>query len=459
MAKVAPGPRRYPEQKRPAQQAGEVGIPTFEPQPVYFSAPADGLLSVDMRHIQQLLAAKQTEGQQDVLLTFGDHWECGQLGPPSRHEKDNKSFTLSIRWHGDAAPCSTADTSFARKLGNSRDNLPSLIWASSDLGVGCGPLVEDEVRESDMEDHDDEIKEFTKVQMHLRRELQQARKSSIRRQYLLAGLTVLLYYTFGVVYYSLQEDWSFVDAIYFVTVTLTTVGYGSLVPSSDGAKGMTIVFVLVGMFLWASALGAISGLLIEKLEALDDAEDGKEQDFIPEPWGTVVYASLLVMGGVTVGTVFFATAESDEFDFMDALYMSVMSVTTVGYGDLAASTEGGRLFACFWLLGGVICTGKAIGDVAHFVAKRTQNAAEKRRLKRNVTVRDLMNYGGADGKLDKNEFALCKLRAMGRVSKQDIKNCFDQFHVMDCDGGGVIDCKDMIHYSFQDITRQINKLS
>jgi hypothetical protein len=51
----------------------------------------------------------------------------------------------------------------------------------------------------------------------------------------------------GTVAYHILEDWSWVDSVYFATVAVTTVGFGDLVPTSNGAKLFTVLYVLIGM--------------------------------------------------------------------------------------------------------------------------------------------------------------------------------------------------------------------
>lgn len=48
---------------------------------------------------------------------------------------------------------------------------------------------------------------------------------------------------------------SFVDAIYFSMVTLTTVGYGDLFPSTPGTRLFTCFFVTFGVGVAALSLG------------------------------------------------------------------------------------------------------------------------------------------------------------------------------------------------------------
>jgi voltage-gated potassium channel len=69
---------------------------------------------------------------------------------------------------------------------------------------------------------------------------------------------VLSLLTAGVIFYMVQEGWSFVDALYFCVTTLTTVGFGDPAPSSDLSTLFTIVYVIVGIGLIASFIAAIA---------------------------------------------------------------------------------------------------------------------------------------------------------------------------------------------------------
>ena len=94
------------------------------------------------------------------------------------------------------------------------------------------------------------------------RQRQQRRKRTIVRAIVLAGG----YYGFAILYYTNRakkqcreqfnagdqcskpclENWNSADAIYFATVTMTSVGYGDLKPSSDESKVVTIMFLIFG---------------------------------------------------------------------------------------------------------------------------------------------------------------------------------------------------------------------
>ncbi len=56
----------------------------------------------------------------------------------------------------------------------------------------------------------------------------------------------------GTVVYHLLEDWSWVDSLYFSVVTLATVGYGDLAPTTDVSKLFTVVYLASGLSLLAA---------------------------------------------------------------------------------------------------------------------------------------------------------------------------------------------------------------
>jgi voltage-gated potassium channel len=57
--------------------------------------------------------------------------------------------------------------------------------------------------------------------------------------------------------YSHLEGWSFIDSLYFSTVTMTTIGYGDLTPSTPTSKLFTIFFVLSGVAVMLYTLSTL----------------------------------------------------------------------------------------------------------------------------------------------------------------------------------------------------------
>lgn len=56
----------------------------------------------------------------------------------------------------------------------------------------------------------------------------------------------------GSVIFHLIEHFSWVNSLYFCTATLTTVGYGDIVPKTDAGKLFDVVYMLVGIGILAN---------------------------------------------------------------------------------------------------------------------------------------------------------------------------------------------------------------
>jgi hypothetical protein len=67
---------------------------------------------------------------------------------------------------------------------------------------------------------------------------------------LLAGAATMV--GVGTVVYHFLEGWSFLDSLYFSVVTLATVGFGDLTPTTDLAKLFTVGYITVGIGIVAA---------------------------------------------------------------------------------------------------------------------------------------------------------------------------------------------------------------
>lgn len=58
---------------------------------------------------------------------------------------------------------------------------------------------------------------------------------------------VILLFFIGTFAYHQLEGWSYIDSFYFTGVTLTTIGYGDLAPTTDSSKIFTVFFAIAGI--------------------------------------------------------------------------------------------------------------------------------------------------------------------------------------------------------------------
>lgn len=71
---------------------------------------------------------------------------------------------------------------------------------------------------------------------------------------LVAGALVLV----GTIFYWQLEDWTVIEALYFSVLTLTTVGFGDLTPTSEGTQIFTIAYVLIGLGVFVALLTSVA---------------------------------------------------------------------------------------------------------------------------------------------------------------------------------------------------------
>lgn len=73
-----------------------------------------------------------------------------------------------------------------------------------------------------------------------------------RRAYRILVTAALSILATGTVVYHYLEDWSWVDSFYFSAVAVTTVGFGDLTPTTDGAKLFTVAYIFAGIAIITS---------------------------------------------------------------------------------------------------------------------------------------------------------------------------------------------------------------
>ena len=96
-------------------------------------------------------------------------------------------------------------------------------------------------------------------------------KKAINLKLLYAVILVIILLSIGTLYYNQIEGWSYVDSVYFSTMTLTTVGYGDLVPTTDASKIFTSVYSVFGIGIMLYLLiSVVSQYLLSKEKYFDN---------------------------------------------------------------------------------------------------------------------------------------------------------------------------------------------
>ncbi|CAK0850306.1 unnamed protein product [Prorocentrum cordatum] len=230
----------------------------------------------------------------------------------------------------------------------------------------------------------------------------------------------------GVVMGMVFEDWEFLTSLYVIVQIVTTIGYGDVTVQTDWMKLFMAFYVLAALLVVANFFNLIMDVVIESnvqtirsrlrkveigaLASIHNDEEAKEA------WGTTnraVSAAVLLVFAISTGTLFFRFAESctcsygntqEDFDLQQcdessydtcvateglqmswasAFYMSVITVTTVGFGDHSPKSRIGRIVGIIWMLLGVAVTAYCSGLVRRLGAggreDRVRGRAEHQR--------------------------------------------------------------------------------
>lgn len=62
----------------------------------------------------------------------------------------------------------------------------------------------------------------------------------------------------GTIFFMSAENWTFVDSLYFTAMTVTTIGYGDLVPSHDISKIVATIYAVLSIPIALFAFGIIA---------------------------------------------------------------------------------------------------------------------------------------------------------------------------------------------------------
>ena len=77
----------------------------------------------------------------------------------------------------------------------------------------------------------------------------------------------------GTIFYWRTEDWTIVQSLYFSVVTLTTVGYGDLHPTTAGTQLFTIIYILTGLGVFVALLASVAEQYIKQKSESPGARD------------------------------------------------------------------------------------------------------------------------------------------------------------------------------------------
>eukprot|EP00808_Paulinella_micropora_P014924 g56778.t1 len=287
-------------------------------------------------------------------------------------------------------------------------------------------------------------------------------------------LAVIVFIAIGVIFYTLVEGWTVLNSIYFILVTMLSVGYGDFTPNTQGSKVFTTIYAFVSFILMVTAITVIGNWLLDAQEdvviqgyrrlknnyrirraKIKDSTTAEERmngisqpllsharpEPLPFPWPSFVFPFTLYC----IGALVFAFLE--KWNFVDAIYFSMITLCTIGYGDITAKTVGGRIFCIFYLLFGCISLGKLAKDLLEWHRSTQQSKlldfiVNSYKGEDELTGMDL----DGDGRIDKVEWLTHVLTSSESIEKSVIMTILARFEEMDTDKDGYVMVEDVQEY-------------
>eukprot|EP00586_Coscinodiscus_wailesii_P019057 CAMPEP_0172518124 /NCGR_PEP_ID=MMETSP1066-20121228/290628_1 /TAXON_ID=671091 /ORGANISM="Coscinodiscus wailesii, Strain CCMP2513" /LENGTH=272 /DNA_ID=CAMNT_0013300451 /DNA_START=373 /DNA_END=1191 /DNA_ORIENTATION=- len=258
-------------------------------------------------------------------------------------------------------------------------------------------------------------------------------------------------------------------------VTLFTVGYGDLYPTTNTGRIFTIFFALPGIVAIGIGLGMIAQVIADYDDMAREAVKGKMEERVKDLFedsgkgesmshrgpilgielsgpcctGHPMVHAFFTSGYTWVVALLIATSlvigHYEDWSVIESLYFFVVTATTCGYGDMTPDTQGMRLLAIFFVPLSVGLVGYILGDIAQWYTDRQIQMAEKEFMSQELTLADLeaMDDDGSNS-VDMMEFVSFMLVAMHKVDHETINELKELFNRLDVDGSGSLDRLDII---------------
>lgn len=262
---------------------------------------------------------------------------------------------------------------------------------------------------------------------------------------------------------------TFIDRLWFCFVLLTTVGYGNtFTPTSPASRNFTLVWSLYGLFLFGASSSIITSAMKTILSAIVDRlrriplrtrpvvvssktaqEKSSNQPFTPSDLYYVLrglYIKFVVFLFINFGGagIFWLLERDTGMTFLDAFYHCIMTATTIGLGDIAPQSQGGRLYGVLHMILSVALFGSILGTILSALDRRVQSLRKSEMLKKQLQEDLLVSLDRDGDGVDKAEFVLGMLEKLGVLSREDYEPFLEQFAELDKTGDGRLSRQDLI---------------
>lgn len=186
------------------------------------------------------------------------------------------------------------------------------------------------------------------------------------RIYIQRGLKLMLrfsiifvYYGIGMIFYAINERWTFTDCAYFITVTLSTVGFGELVPSNTSSRLFTVFYALIGIFLLLGEANNLGLYLIKNYQNKYIDRLGLSGSKKSGLKITISFIWLFLLIGIATGSYYYL----EDFDVVTSFYFTMITMLTIGYGDIITLNNRTKNFSIVFIILMIVCFATLLNNI------------------------------------------------------------------------------------------------
>jgi len=175
-----------------------------------------------------------------------------------------------------------------------------------------------------------------------------------------------------------------VECIYFMSQVITTVGYGDICPAKPRGQVFVGLYVLGALFLIAMIISSLTDHMVKLAEDYKEKQRAASSLTARERFANTLFkGEKPTMGPLLSALMYFAILDICWILFFvnypgegktwgQAIYMSIVTLSTVGFGAFTPVTEAGMIFGAFMMLFGSAALVNVIGEFATLMCNLNQ---------------------------------------------------------------------------------------